>query len=57
MPIQVTIAEIQMLRQDTMEVLGFIKDQPGKHKETEAAAKRMEEFAEKLMGMDVQIQI
>jgi len=35
----------------------FVDEQPGKNREAETAAKRIEEFVETLMGMDVQIQI
>jgi len=57
MPITVSIAQIQILQKDAILVRGFVNDQPGKNKEAEDAAKRMEEFAIALMGMDVQIQI
>jgi len=57
MPITVTIAQIQILQQDSNLVRGFVDDQPGKNKEVEDAVKRIEEFVGKLMGMDVHIQI
>jgi len=56
MPITVTIAQIQILQQDSNLVRRFMGEQPGKNKEAEDAAKRIEEFAAKLIGMDVQIQ-
>ena len=57
MPIQVTIAEIQILQQDSILLHQFVKDQPGKNKEVENAAKRIDSFAGMLMGMGVTIQI
>ena len=57
MPITVSIAQIQILQNDAVMVRGFVDGQPGKNKEAEDAAHRMEEFARKLMGMDVQIRI
>jgi hypothetical protein len=57
MAITVSIAQIQILQQDAALVRQFVKEQPGKNKGVENAAKRMEEFVEQLMGMDVTIQI
>jgi len=57
MALTVSIAQIQILQKDASMIRRFVDEQPGKNRETEAAAKRMEEFAEQLMGMDVQITI
>jgi len=57
MALTVSIAQIQILQKDAAMVRGFVKDQPGKNREAEEAAKRIEGFVEQLMGMDVQIKI
>ncbi len=57
MALTVSIAQIQILQKDATLLRGFVNEQPGKNREAEAAAKRIEEFVEQLMGMDVTIQI
>ncbi|MHC4296482.1 MAG: hypothetical protein ACYS7Y_04215 [Planctomycetota bacterium] len=53
MSVQLTIAEVQILKQDFLTIINSIGDNPPK--EVESAAQRIATFVEKLMGMRLEI--
>lgn len=56
MSIQVSIAEMQVFRDDIIRVKKFIDRRPNPPKEVKEGIKRMLDFAEKMFGMDVTIE-
>jgi hypothetical protein len=53
MSVQLTIAEVQILKQDFLTIINSIGDKPPK--EVESAVERIATFIEKLMGMRLEI--